>query len=192
MSSQDRIKWNARYGDSGGIGREPSPFVISLDYLLPRQGRALDVAGGSGRHATWLALRGLDVTVVDIADEGLALAAAGAREAGVFLHTVAADLEQQPLPAGPWQVIIDFHFLQRSLFPQMVSGLAPGGILIFVQPTLTNLQRHAQPGAAYLLEDGELPRLITGLDIEVLHYEEGWTDEGRHEARLVARRPVSV
>ena len=191
MSSQDRIKWNARYGDSGGIRREPSPFVVSLDHALPVQGRALDLAGGSGRHAIWLARRGLDVTVVDISDEGLALAAAGAREAGVALHTVAADLEEEPLPAGPWHVILDFHFLQRSLFPQIVSGLAPGGILVFVQPTLTNLQRHEQPGADYLLENGELPRLLAELDIEILDYEEGWTGEGRHEARLVARRPLS-
>jgi tellurite methyltransferase len=38
-----------------------------------------------------------------------------------------------------------------------------------------------------VLEDGELPRLISGL--ETVRYEEGWLESGRHEARLVARRP---
>lgn len=36
-----------------------------------------------------------------------------------------------------------------------------------------------------LLEDGELPRLMPP-GLEVTTYTEGWTAEGRHEARLVA------
>jgi hypothetical protein len=35
------------------------------------------------------------------------------------------------------------------------------------------------------LDEGELPALVEGL--EVLRYEEGWLEEGRHEARVVAR-----
>jgi tellurite methyltransferase len=64
--------------------------------------------------------------------------------------------------------------------------LAPDGLLVFAQPTRSNLQRHPHPSARFLLEDGELPRLLQGL--EVVSYSEGWTDEGRHEARLVASR----
>jgi hypothetical protein len=58
---------------------------------------------------------------------------------------------------------------------------------VFCQPTLRNLERHARPGRPYLLVEGELPTLVQGL--EVLQYEEGWLEEGRHEARLVARSP---
>ena len=42
----------------------------------------------------------------------------------------------------------------------------------------------------HLLEDGELPGLVRGL--EILKYEEGWTEEGQHEARLVARRTAPL
>lgn len=51
----DREKWNARYREEGPPS-PPSPFLVGLDDLLPRRGRALDVAGGTGRHALWLAL----------------------------------------------------------------------------------------------------------------------------------------
>jgi hypothetical protein len=39
-----------------------------------------------------------------------------------------------------------------------------------------------------VLEERELPTLMHGL--EVLHYQEGWLESGRHEARVVARRAV--
>lgn len=187
MSSQDRIKWNARYRSSGRVIREPELFLRSLDDSLPHSGRALDVGGGDGRNAIWLAGRGLDVTVVDISDEGLAAARAAASRAGVSLHAVQADLEQTPLPAGPWDLICDFRFLLRPLFSAFIDALAPGGHLVFVHPTMSNLQHHDRPGPAYLLEDGELPQLVRAL--ETLYYWEGWTSENRHESRLLARKP---
>lgn len=48
--------------------------------------------------------------------------------------------------------------------------------------TATNLQRHARPGPAHVLDDGELPSLVRG--VEALRREEGWLESGRHEARL--------
>ncbi len=72
--------------------------------------------------------------------------------------------------------------------------LIPKGVLhsvrnlVFVQPTKSNLQRHERPSARFLLEDGEVPRLVQGL--EILSYEEGWLEEDRHEARIVARKPA--
>jgi hypothetical protein len=53
-------------------------------------------------------------------------------------------------------------------------------VLVFVQPT------RRRPGPRFLLEEGELVRLAGGLD--VVQYREGWLEEGRHEALLVARR----
>jgi tellurite methyltransferase len=56
-----------------------------------------------------------------------------------------------------------------------------------LQPTVTNLERHPKPPRSFLLESGELAGLVTGL--EVLELEESWSDDGFHEARLVARCP---
>ncbi len=184
MSEEDRRRWNTRYGEQPGT-REPSAFLRSLADRLPREGRALDVAGGSGRDALWLARRGLDVTLLDISDVALERAAEAAREAGVSLRLQRLDVETEPLPPGPFEVVLCLNFLWRPLFAALPKVLAPGGLLVFAQPTRSNLQRHAHPSARFLLEDGELPGLLQGL--EIVSYTEGWTAEGRHEARLVAR-----
>jgi SAM-dependent methyltransferase len=186
MPAADRDKWNARYREAGASPREPSLVVLAVADLLPGRGRALDVAGGAGRHAVWLAKRGLRVTLADISDEGSKRARAAADAAGVVLDAVAVDLEEQPLPAGPWDLVVCFHYLHRQLFASFAASLAPGGTLLAVQPTLANLERHPKPGAAFLLAEGELRQLVSPLSI--VRYDEGWLEEGRHEARVVARR----
>ncbi len=186
----DREKWNARYRESPGEG-EPSPFLTSLHELLPRRGRALDVAGGTGRHALWLARRGLEVTIADVSDVGLSIAAAEAARAGLPLTTVQIDLERSPLPPGPWDLILCFNYLHRPLFESFARELAPGGLLVVAHPTRSNLQRHARPSAAHLLDDGELRGLMRspapGIVLELVRFDEGWTESGRHEARGLAR-----
>ncbi|NIA25967.1 MAG: methyltransferase domain-containing protein [Gammaproteobacteria bacterium] len=179
--SDAREHWNRRYGE--GWPMEPSPFLESIADLLPRSGRALDVAGGNGRNALWLADRGLSVTVVDVSDAALAVAADVARARGLTLDLVNADLETDDLPAGPWDLIVCFHYLQRSLFPKMAEALAPGGVLVCAIATVRNLERHPRPPREHVLDEGELPGLVRGLT--VVYYEEGWFDD-HHEARLVA------
>jgi SAM-dependent methyltransferase len=146
----------------------------------------LDIAGGAGRHAIWLAKRGLDVTVVDISQVGLQIAAERGAAAGVSLQSMFVDIECDPLPPGPWDLIVCAHFLHRPLFAVFPQLLRPGGLLVVVHPTQANLERHEKPPRRFLLQDGELPTLVTGL--EIVHYEEGWLAEGRHDAVLVARR----
>jgi tellurite methyltransferase len=183
MAGPDRERWNAKYREEEAIA-QPSPFLVALADLLPRRGRALDVAGGSGRNALWLLRHGLQVTIADISDVALQRAAAAAEG----LRTVEVDLESEPLPEGPWEVIVCSHFLQRPLFSQFPALLAPGGFLVVAHPTVVNLQKHPRPGREYLLAEGELHALVKGL--EVVRFEEGWVESGRHEARLVARKPL--
>lgn len=185
LGISDRARWEDRYR-TGSYARSPSSLLRGLDALLPRAGRALDVAGGAGRHAVWLAERGLAVTLVDVSETALELAERAADDAAVSVRTVLADLEVDPLPAGAWDLIVSFHYLWRPLMPALCAALAPGGVLLVVQPTRSNLQRHPHPREAFLLDDGELPSLVG--DLEVVSYDEGWLDEGRHEARLLARR----
>jgi SAM-dependent methyltransferase len=180
---EDRQRWNTRYREQAAA-REPSSFLRSLADRLPTTGRALDVAGGPGHDALWLARRGLDVTLTDVSDVALERAAESAREAGLSLRLQRVDLETEPLPPGPYALVLCQGYLWRPLFAEFPRVLAPGGLLVFAQPTRSNLQRHPHPSARFLLEDGELPRLLQGLDL--VSYTEGWTEEGRHEARLVA------
>lgn len=184
MSRHERDKWDARYA-SGDVNTEPSSFLVDMLKFVPRRGRALDVAGGAGRNAIVLARRGLDTTVVDISDVALERAVAEGRTAGVELTTVQADLDADPFPSGPWDVVLVFHYLNRLLFPPITSELAPGGVLVACIATTRNRERNERPPPPHLLDEGELPGLIG--DLGVVHYEESWRED-RHEARLVARR----
>jgi len=191
MAEDDRERWNTRY--AGKAERTPhSPYLDSLDDLLPRRGRALDVAGGAGRNSLWLARRGLEVTLADVSDVALAQAAAAAGAEGLRLSTLRLDLEASPLPAGPWDLVLCTYFLHRPLLAALPAVLAPGGLLLFAHATRSNLLKHPRPGPAHLLDDGELPELVSRLvpALEVLRAEEGWLEGGRHEARVVARRPA--
>ncbi len=188
VAGGDRERWNARYQEQEAPSA-PSPFLLGLDALLPRRGRALDLAGGAGRHALWLARRGLDVTLADVSDVALARASERARAEGLPLRTVALDLDAAPPPAGPWDLLVVTYFLHRPLLASLPALLAPGGLLVVAHATRTNLERHPRPGPDHVLEDGELPGLVRGL--ELLRSEEGWLESGRHEARLVARRPAA-
>jgi SAM-dependent methyltransferase len=183
MSEDDRQRWNSRYQEQPAV-REPSTFLCSLVDRLPRTGRALEVAGGVGREALWLARRGLDVTLTDVSDVALERAGEAAREAGLAPRLQRLDVETEPLPPGPFALVLCLNFLWRPLFAAVPQVLAPGGLFVFAQPTRSNLRRHPHPSARFLLEEGELPRLLQGL--EIVSYTEGWTEEGRHEARLVA------
>jgi SAM-dependent methyltransferase len=186
MSDFDRQKWNAKYATEEAP-REPSAGLVALDQYLPRRGKALDVACGAARHGIWLAQRGLDVTVADVSAVALKLAQERAAERGVTIAPLEIDLEQQPFPAGPWDLIVSVCYLQRPIFAAYPAALAPGGTLVVIQPTKRNLERHAKPPRDFLLDEGELPRLVSGL--EIVHFVEGWSADDRHDAVLIARRP---
>jgi SAM-dependent methyltransferase len=185
VSDEDRQKWNERYGGGTHGWGATSPFLQRVAQL-PSAGRVLDVAGGTGRNALWLASRGLDVTIADISAAGLAIARERAAKAGVPLHTLEVDLEADGLPEGPWDMVLSIHYLQRSLFAQFPRVLALGGLFVFLHPTVDNLERHAKPPRQLLLDRGELATLVQGLTI--IELDESWSHDGFHEARLIARR----
>jgi SAM-dependent methyltransferase len=160
-------------------------LLTQLDPLLPRAGSAIDVAGGVGRNSLWLANRGLEVTLVDISDVALDTARQRAALANLSLQFLRIDLEREPFPGGPWDVVLIVHYLWRPLFRQISDALTTGGVLVCIQPTMSNLQRHPKPSARFLLEDGELPSLVP--ELSPVYYQEGWLTEGRHEAVLVAQ-----
>ncbi len=188
MAEIDRDKWNQRFRAESHAMGEPSSFLAAASGLLPPGGTALDIAGGAGRHAVWLARRGFAVTLIDISPVGIELARDRANSAGVTLTTAEVDLDREPLPDGPFDVVLLMYFLSRPLFERIPEILRPGGRLLFAHATRSNAARHARPPLRYLIEDGEAPRLLRGL--ELVSYAEGWFAEGRHEARVVARRPL--
>ena len=189
MSQADLAKWEPRYAAGRGFDGQPNPFFTDVAAgFLPSSGRALDLAGGMGRHSRWLAGRGLEVTLCDISASALALARDRAEADGLSLRTLQADLDDG-VPAGPWDVVLVSHFLLGERLPRVVGQIAPGGLLLLLHPTVTNLQRHDRPSERWLLPDGAYADGIDGM--ELLYRDEGWGVLGRCEVRVVALRSAA-
>jgi tellurite methyltransferase len=190
----DRERWNGKWRERAGELETEAPFLRKHATHLPMRGKALDVAGGAGRNAIWLARRGLDVTLVDISDVALDKAERRAITAGLAArmkfvrHDLDADLPFAPL----FDLVLVFHYLNRARRDDYVSLLHDGGTLVAVQPTVRNLERHAHPSSNYLVEPGEMTTWVRELGMDIVVELEGWTDDGRHEAAVIAKRASRV
>jgi SAM-dependent methyltransferase len=146
------------------------------------------VACGRGRHALLLAAAGFDVTAVDRDERAVTDLDAQARELGVSLHACVGDLEKADadLGDGVFDLVVVFRYLHRPLFPTLRRALRPGGVLVYETFTRAQAALGHPRNPAFLLEEGELLRLVAPL--EVLASGEG-EHEGSFVARVVARRP---
>jgi len=188
MSADERAEWEARYRSARGADPgAPEPFIVNAVNSLSARGRALDLAGGIGRHALWVAERGWDATLVDISPTAVAEAAATASRRGLRLATEVVDLDETDPSGGPWDLVMIHHYLNRTLLGRAHELLRPGGTLVVCHQTLINLERSPRPGARFLLEPKELATLLSHLQLST--YFEGWTEQGRHEAQAVASLP---
>ncbi|OGR94975.1 MAG: hypothetical protein A2V88_04300, partial [Elusimicrobia bacterium RBG_16_66_12] len=126
--SADRAKWDSRYASNDYTpGTAPARFLSEVVDLLPREGRALDLAMGAGRNGVFLAERGLDVLGLDISKEGLKKARALASEKGVVIRTETTDLGVRDLETSAYDVILSIRYLNRRLLAQIGDALKPGG-----------------------------------------------------------------
>ena len=147
----------------------------------------MDVASGGGRHALLFARRACAVLAMERNPEFICDLGETARAEGLDLEAVEADVENMSLLPGSCDAIINTLFLDRSLFPQYLSALRPGGLLFFRTFTTDNAEvlGHVRPRREYLLDPGELRRAFC--DLELIHYEESVV-EGRAVATLVGRK----
>jgi rhodanese-related sulfurtransferase len=173
-----------------GPGKVEGPagwLVDNADLLRPRM-RMLDVAAGRGRHALVGAAAGFSVVAVDRDAALLARLADQAAAMRLPLTTQALDLEAGPvsLGDGAYDLIVVVHYLHRPLMPAIVAALAPGGVLLYETFTRAQAARGRPTNPAYLLEPGELPRLVAPL--AVVRSREADVD-GRAVASVAAIRP---
>ncbi len=187
MTDEEAAKWEAKYrASTGEVGPVNRTLARCRHWFPPSKGRALDIAGGSGRHALWLAGLGYEVTLLDISEAALHLARQEATRRGVAMILKQADVDTHPLPNGPWDLILCVHYLNRQLLARLGGSLATGGRAVILHPTVRNLERHSRPSSDYLVQPGELRQLVGGLTI--VHFEEGWLEEGRHVSLLVVEK----
>jgi tellurite methyltransferase len=190
-SAADR--WNDRYRARGPIDDPPAAMLDEVAALLPATGSVVDIAGGDGRNARWFAARGYQVTIIDVSAVALGQAQEQLRSVGVEPECIERDLEVDAMPEGRrWDIAFVHLYHDPALLRALPDHLEPGGVLVFAQPTVTNLERHGQPSARFLLEVGEIERLAEAVardqTMEILRVDAAWRASGRHAGWLVARR----
>jgi SAM-dependent methyltransferase len=131
---------------------------------------ALDLAGGLGRHALWLASRSWQVSVVDVSDVAIGKLSQAALELNVKLELLAGDAAEFRFEPAHFDLIVLFYHLDRSLFPRIVSALKPGGLLICKMSLRWDSGKSATTANTNPLQRNELPSLVPELD--VLHHQE--------------------
>ncbi|MFQ5690363.1 MAG: class I SAM-dependent methyltransferase [Gemmatimonadota bacterium] len=170
--------------------RRPAAILLDAEPWLASPGVALDLACGAGRNALFLAERGWRVLAVDLSRDGFRRLSRRARSRGLTIQPVLADLERFGVRPGRVDLVVNTHFLLRSLFPLIRAALRPGGLLLFETFGIDELETlGGDVRRAYVLERGELPRAFPGF--EILLHEEGVFEREEGErglARLIARK----
>ena len=143
----------------------PSEWVRRFADIMPKNGSALDIACGSGRHSRFLAARGSNVVAVD-------------RDVSTFIDPpdnvtlLQADLEAEPWPFEhrEFAAVVVTHYLHRPLLALIVAAVARDGMLIY-ETFAVGYEKFGRPSRAdFLLRPGELLSAVRD-KLEVIAYE---------------------
>jgi SAM-dependent methyltransferase len=129
--------WDERYAGADQVwsGEANGALVREAAGLAP--GQALDVGCGEGADAVWLALRGWEVTAVDVSPVALDRASRHAGQARVRVRWVHSGLVGAPIAPGAFDLVsaqypallrTPGHDAERAL----LAAVAPGGTLLVV------------------------------------------------------------
>lgn len=153
-------EWDDRYGSAERVWTDnvnPS-LIVEVEAahaggLTP--GTALDVGSGEGADARWLAARGWAVTALDISvvalERARGLAAvhevqSAADTAPGAIDWVCADLTDDPVPAGPYDLVALHYFpilkTNAGVVDKLIDAVAPGGTLLVVAHALDGVRAH--------------------------------------------------
>ena len=127
--------WDVKYRAGLPSLTKPDPFFLSayerfVRRRFPDGGTGLDLAGGLGRHALWMAGRNWRMSVVDVSKVAITQLRHQAGQLNTKLNLFALDAADFEFEDTRYDVIILFYHLDRSLFSKIVSSLSPGGIFI--------------------------------------------------------------
>lgn len=104
--------------------------------------RVLDVGAGFGEASVWMALRGAEVTMLDVSDGMLQRARQEAEKRGVCVQTVQGQAEAMPFPEGTFDVVYGANVLHHceldTVAGEVARILKPGGKAAFIEPLAHN------------------------------------------------------
>lgn len=165
--------WDERFR-TGQYPSDPDPSRVLREYVgETSDGRALDVACGTGRNAVFLADRGYEVDALDQSAEGLRITEANADERGVGdrLNPIQADATQFAYPADRYDVVTISFYRTLDRLGDIKEALRPDGLLFYQHHLRSDPPATVGPSTdRYRFRANELLRAC--LDLTVLYYEE--------------------
>jgi SAM-dependent methyltransferase len=169
MNDETKRHWDLKYEQGLPSLTKPDPFFVSAyetfaEGTSPHSRKALDLAGGLGRHALWLAQRGWAVSVVDISEVALQKLHDTSVTLQLDLKLHCGDVAEYDFRREQFDVIVLFYHLDRRLFAPIIRGLKPGG-LFFCKMRARLEVEPVIPAATDdpLLGRDELESLLSGL-----------------------------
>jgi len=184
-------KWNRIYSEESISSFNVSEVLIENEYLLPQQGRALDLACGLGGNAVYLAGRGLSVTALDISPVAIRKLNEYAGREQLSIKGRRQFIESSSFAEQGYDIVVVSRYLDRNLKDAIISALKPGGLL-FYQTFVQDKVASAGPNNPdFLLSNNELLKMFSPL--RVVFYREngliGNTDLGlRNEAQFIGQK----
>lgn len=164
--------WDERFR-AGEYPTDPDPSPVLEQYVetLP-DGRALDIATGTGRNAVFLARQGYRVDAIDQSRAGLEIARENADAYSVAERTnwIQADVPSFAFPEGTYDVITISFYRAMDRLADIKDALATGGVL-FVEHHLRTSDPVdvGPPDNRYRFGANEL--LHACLDLTVLYFD---------------------
>jgi 2-polyprenyl-3-methyl-5-hydroxy-6-metoxy-1,4-benzoquinol methylase len=181
-SDEQRSHWDSKYEQGLPSLERPDPFFISafnqfVADRFPSGGTALDLAGGVGRHALWLATRSWQVTVIDISDVAIQKLAEKARKLDLTLNLYALDASALQFEPDSFDLIVMFYHFDRGICARVCSALKPGGLLICKSSLMWNSYEGPATPNLRPLEKGEVLTQLPELQV-MIHTERPVRDRG--------------
>ncbi len=120
--------------NAGQVGWDPveydavpmKPFVgrcLERSAFNGRNAKALELGCGTGALSCYLAEEGLAVTGLDVSPSAIAFAQRQAEHRRLDVAFAVSDVCADPLPPGPFQVVVDGHLLHCVVFESERVGL---------------------------------------------------------------------
>ncbi len=139
MIKQIAAQYDSWYASTDELfgGGKPVPAVRKLTEYLSG-GRALDIGGGDGRNAIYLAEKGFAVSVMDLSVVGLDKLQAVAKKKGLHIKTQVADIRKENFDAVYDVMVVTYvlHHLDaadaREVVEKSQSHTVVGGVHVIV------------------------------------------------------------
>ncbi|GGF18561.1 methyltransferase [Halobacillus andaensis] len=196
-------QWDERFAEEGFVyGTKVNEFIRQHAGILPANAKVTCFAEGEGRNAVYLAGQGHKVTAYDQSQIGLDKMSELAREQGVEVTPVQADLTKDEVGtlSSDAAVMVFGHvpksgqpFLMKSIF----TSVKPGGYILFEVYSEEQLEygTGGPPSKDLLYDPADVLHWIEGCKVLHFYYGEAVRHEGDrhtglgHVIQVVAQKP---